>query len=149
MFLIFSVPTSWHRFLAFGRVVPPGLTPDSVNKYYLSSQVLPGPMGFCNSVSLAQHIHRNIVGEPEREGRLNTGRTGASLGVTHLSMFTSITLTSWRRWTWQHRDRSEAALRPWWRRSGEHIVDCRCLGALGRQWRERRPLRSKAPRLMA
>ena len=64
-FYIFSVPAEWHRYLAFGRRVPPSLCPDDQGPFYLCSRVL--PMGFCNSVSLAQHIHRNIVGEAVKE----------------------------------------------------------------------------------
>ena len=64
-FYIFSVPVEWHRFLAFGRRVPQALCPGGQGHYFLCSRVL--PMGFCNSVSLAQHIHRNIVGEAVKE----------------------------------------------------------------------------------
>lgn len=60
-FYIFKVPESWRRFMAFNRPLPPSLCPEnsSGKKYYLCSHVL--PMGFKNSVSIAQHVHRNIV----------------------------------------------------------------------------------------
>ena len=59
-FYIFSVPPSWHKFLAFGRQVPASLAPRGVQEpCYLCSLVL--PMGFINSVSIAQHIHRRIA----------------------------------------------------------------------------------------
>ena len=59
-FYIFSVPPSWHKFLAFGRQVPSSLAPQgSGEPHYLCSLVL--PMGFINSVSIAQHIHRRIA----------------------------------------------------------------------------------------
>ena len=59
-FYLFSVPASWHRFLAFGRPVPSTLLPQGTREtHYLCSLVL--PMGFLNSVSIAQHIHRRIA----------------------------------------------------------------------------------------
>ena len=73
-FYIFTVPKDWHSFLAFGRKAPRRLWPDQQGPYYLCSRVL--PMGFCNSVSLAQHIHRFIVGEAVRECVQKGGRAG-------------------------------------------------------------------------
>ena len=58
-FYIFRVPKNWHRFLAFNRPLPPGLGGDRPGKWYPCSAVL--PMGFKNSVSLAQHVHRVVV----------------------------------------------------------------------------------------
>ena len=59
-FYLFSVPASWHRFLAFGRPVPSTLLPQGTREtHYLCSLVL--PLGFLNSVSIAQHIHRRIA----------------------------------------------------------------------------------------
>ena len=58
-FYIFKVPSDWPRLLAFNKVLPQELWPTPNGPYYLTSQVL--PMGFKNSVSLAQHVHRNIV----------------------------------------------------------------------------------------
>ena len=73
-FYIFAVPSEWYRFLAFAKVVPPHLCPDQEQNYFLCSRVL--PMGFCNSVSLAQHVHRTIVGEAVRECVSRGSRTG-------------------------------------------------------------------------
>ena len=73
-FYIFAVPSEWYRFLAFAKVVPPHLCPDQEQNYFLCSRVL--PMGFCNSVSLAQHVHRTIVGEAVRERVSRGSRTG-------------------------------------------------------------------------
>ena len=73
-FYIFSVQDSWHRFPAFGRPVPPSLVPNSGGKHYLCSRVL--PMGFCNSFSLAQHIHRTFVREAVAECLEKGGRAG-------------------------------------------------------------------------
>ena len=58
-FYIFRVPSSWHRFLAFNRPLPPELGGDRSGKWYPCSAVL--PMGFRNSVSLAQAVHRYIL----------------------------------------------------------------------------------------
>ena len=73
-FYIFTVPKEWHSYLAFGRQVPQSMWPDQEGPYYLCSQVL--PMGFCNSVSLAQHIHRFIVAEAVKECVQRGGRAG-------------------------------------------------------------------------
>eukprot|EP00438_Fugacium_kawagutii_P026600 Skav213726 [mRNA] locus=scaffold2563:64713:68294:+ [translate_table: standard] len=60
-FYTLEVPSCWIKYLAFNKEVPASvLPPGSGNgKHYLASRVL--PMGFLNSVSLAQHVHRNIV----------------------------------------------------------------------------------------
>eukprot|EP00438_Fugacium_kawagutii_P008896 Skav215704 [mRNA] locus=scaffold2573:57842:63963:+ [translate_table: standard] len=58
-FYIFKVPLSWHRFLAFNRPLPQRLAGDKPGRWYPCSAVL--PMGFRNSVSLAQHVHRVIL----------------------------------------------------------------------------------------
>ena len=58
-FYIFKIPREWSAFLGFNRPIPPELCPDNQGTYYLASQVL--PMGFKNSVSLAQHVHRVMV----------------------------------------------------------------------------------------
>ena len=58
-FYIFKVPASWHKFLAFNRPLPKELCGNKEGNFYPCSAVL--PMGFKNSVSLAQHVHRFIV----------------------------------------------------------------------------------------
>lgn len=58
-FYIFQVPREWSSCLGFNRPIPRGMRPDEDGPYYLASQVL--PMGFKNSVSLAQHVHRVMV----------------------------------------------------------------------------------------
>ena len=58
-FYIFKVPSSWHRFLAFNRPLPPELAGGRPGRWYPCSAVL--PMGFKNSVSLAQAVHRFVV----------------------------------------------------------------------------------------
>lgn len=56
-----SIPQSWIKFLAFNKPVPRDRVPASMGDgvVYLASVVL--PMGFLNSVSLAQHVHRQLV----------------------------------------------------------------------------------------
>ena len=58
---LFAVPEEWKPFLAFGKLVPPALVPGEWlgKECVLVSRVL--PMGYVNSVAIAQHIHRNIV----------------------------------------------------------------------------------------
>eukprot|EP00438_Fugacium_kawagutii_P033212 Skav210557 [mRNA] locus=scaffold2699:145044:159460:- [translate_table: standard] len=58
-FYIFSVPKAWHRYLGFNKLAPFCLHPHTTERHYLCARVL--PMGFKNSVSLAQHVHRCIV----------------------------------------------------------------------------------------
>eukprot|EP00435_Cladocopium_sp_Y103_P017447 s824_g4.t1 len=58
-FYIFKVPLDWHPFLAFNRPLPDSLKGEKPGRWYPCSAVL--PMGFKNSVSLAQHVHRYVV----------------------------------------------------------------------------------------
>ena len=60
-FYTMSVPQCWVKFLAFNKLVPDTVLPPELkgSRVYLASRVL--PMGFLNSVSLAQHVHRNLV----------------------------------------------------------------------------------------
>ena len=60
MFYVISIPPQWKPFLAFGKLVPSCLLPPGENRpHVLTSRVL--PMGFVSSVSIAQHLHRQIV----------------------------------------------------------------------------------------
>ena len=60
-FYTISVPPAWWKYLAFNKLVPDECLPGHLKgqEVYLTSQVL--PMGFLNSVSLAQHVHRNLA----------------------------------------------------------------------------------------
>ena len=58
-FYIFRIPVAWHRFMAFNRPLPESLRGDKPGAWYPCSAVL--PMGFRNSVALAQHVHRYVV----------------------------------------------------------------------------------------
>ena len=60
-FYLFAVPQAWKPFLGFNRDVPSTLVPERFAGRWcvLVSRVL--PMGFANSVAIAQHIHRNVV----------------------------------------------------------------------------------------
>eukprot|EP00438_Fugacium_kawagutii_P025122 Skav230795 [mRNA] locus=scaffold312:115550:119568:+ [translate_table: standard] len=58
-FYIFKVPSAWHRFLGFNKEISSKFTGGKPGKHYLCATVL--PMGFKNSVSLAQAVHRTVV----------------------------------------------------------------------------------------
>eukprot|EP00435_Cladocopium_sp_Y103_P012901 s836_g3.t1 len=60
-YYLFRVPESWHPFMGFARTVPPELVPEEYvgEDCHLLALVL--PMGFLNSVGIAQHVHRNVV----------------------------------------------------------------------------------------
>eukprot|EP00438_Fugacium_kawagutii_P029680 Skav211484 [mRNA] locus=scaffold2188:226124:230616:- [translate_table: standard] len=58
-FYIFRVPTAWHKFLGFNKPVPQKFCGNKDGKHYLCATVL--PMGFKNSVALAQAVHRSVV----------------------------------------------------------------------------------------
>ena len=60
-FCLFRTPPEWHRFMGFGREAPPeGLPAGYTGRgWHLVSRVL--PMGFINSVAIAQHVHRRVI----------------------------------------------------------------------------------------
>ena len=73
-FYLFRTPPEWHRFMGFGREVPEKGLPEgySGKGWHLVSRVL--PMGFINSVAIAQHVHRRVIqqalgGEQKLAGR--------------------------------------------------------------------------------
>ena len=60
-FYTMAVPSAWYKYLAFNKQVPDECLPSDLRgrQVYLAARVL--PMGFSNSVSLAQHVHRNLA----------------------------------------------------------------------------------------
>lgn len=56
-----AVPSQWQKYLAFNKLVPEAVLPADLKgrRLYLTSLVL--PMGYLNSVALAQRVHRNLV----------------------------------------------------------------------------------------
>ena len=60
-FYVMRVPQAWQKYLAFNKRVPESCLPEGLRgrEIYLASRVL--PMGFLNSVALAQHVHRNLT----------------------------------------------------------------------------------------
>ena len=60
-FYLFTIPVQWKKYMGFNKRVPNGCLPDELKGRHcvLVSRVL--PMGFLNSVSIAQHIHRRVV----------------------------------------------------------------------------------------
>eukprot|EP00438_Fugacium_kawagutii_P014624 Skav234625 [mRNA] locus=scaffold171:83113:87878:- [translate_table: standard] len=71
-FYIFKVPSSWHKFLGFNKEVSPKFKGNKPGRHYLCATVL--PMGFKNSVSLAQAVHRTVV--HKAASRLPQGLSG-------------------------------------------------------------------------
>ena len=69
-FYTMRLPQCWVRFLAFNKEVPAEVLPEDLKSktVYLASRVL--PMGFLNSVSLAQNVHRNLVQWATHEGEV-------------------------------------------------------------------------------
>ena len=72
-FYLFAVPVAWQRYLGFNKLVPPSVVPESYGERpcVLVSRVL--PMGFVNSVSIAQHVHRRIARLGLRSGLPGVG----------------------------------------------------------------------------
>lgn len=70
-FYLFTIPNHWRKYMGFNKLVPDDCLPVALKgtKCVLVSRVL--PMGFLNSVSIAQHIHRLVV----RKGLVETSRT--------------------------------------------------------------------------
>eukprot|EP00438_Fugacium_kawagutii_P027330 Skav200816 [mRNA] locus=scaffold454:45465:48980:- [translate_table: standard] len=67
-FYLFADPQSWKKFLGFNKLLPKWLVPSHLHDRdcVLVSRVL--PMGFSNSVSIAQHVHRNLIGSSDVGG---------------------------------------------------------------------------------
>ena len=82
-FYIFRVPTSWHRFLCFNRPLPEDLCGERPGRWYPCSAVL--PMGFKNSVSLAQHVHRFVV----KHARAQCGQQGGEAELRKDKVFST------------------------------------------------------------
>ena len=60
MFYCFELPECWLPFTCFNKVLPPSFCPENdARPRVLCAKVL--PMGHLNSVSFAQHLHRNIA----------------------------------------------------------------------------------------
>ena len=73
-FYLFRTPSSWWKYMGFGREVPSEALPAgcSGSGWHLVTQVL--PMGFINSVAIAQHVHRRVISQALRgEARLASG----------------------------------------------------------------------------
>ncbi|CAE7518641.1 unnamed protein product [Symbiodinium natans] len=60
MYYLFALPSSWYPFLSLNMPAPQDLVPPHVEEpCFLVSKVL--PMGYLNSVGIAQHLHRNLI----------------------------------------------------------------------------------------
>eukprot|EP00435_Cladocopium_sp_Y103_P065369 s173_g27.t1 len=60
-YYLFKLPTSWHKFMGFAKEVPSDLVPKEFQDEPCHLTALVLPMGFLNSVGIAQHVHRNVV----------------------------------------------------------------------------------------
>ena len=60
-FYLFRTPPCWHKYMGFNKLLPREMVPDEYagRDCVLCATVL--PMGFQASVSIAQHVHRNVV----------------------------------------------------------------------------------------
>ena len=62
-FYLFQTPQSWWRYMGFAREVPSEALPVGHDGpgWHLVTKVL--PMGFVNSVAIAQHVHRRVISQ--------------------------------------------------------------------------------------
>ena len=73
-FYLFRTPSSWWKYMGFGREVPSEALPKGYTGggWHLVTQVL--PMGFINSVAIAQHVHRRVINQALKgDARLASG----------------------------------------------------------------------------
>lgn len=69
MFYIVGLPNEWNKYLCFNKVIPSRFhSSHDPRPHVLHSRVL--PMGFLNSVSIAQHLHRRIAAKAMEESKL-------------------------------------------------------------------------------
>ena len=82
-YYLFLIPDNWRPYMGFARPLPESLVPPKWpgEDCYLVSRVL--PMGWANSVGLAQHVHCNVVrwameqvGDGGAEGELRRDKPG-------------------------------------------------------------------------
>ena len=60
-FYLFRVPSHWFPFLGFNKVIPESLVPEKWRGLPCVLHACVLPMGFRNSVGIAQHVHRNVI----------------------------------------------------------------------------------------
>ena len=60
-FYLFRVPQAWIKYMGFNKEIPASMVPlgGEGKRWFLAGTVL--PMGYLNSVGVAQHIHRVVV----------------------------------------------------------------------------------------
>ena len=75
-FYLFRTPTSWWKYMGFAREVPQEALPASCSGtgWHLVTQVL--PMGFINSVAIAQHVHPEVRRHWRQDTRSSVGTEG-------------------------------------------------------------------------
>ena len=82
-FYLFQTPQSWWRYMGFAREVPSEALPAGHDGagWHLVTKVL--PMGFVNSVAIAQHVHRRVISQAlHADTRLATRRQEIRRGRT-------------------------------------------------------------------
>lgn len=95
-FYTMKVPHCWVKFLAFNKLVPQDALPRHLwgKRIYLASAVL--PMGFLNSVSLAQHVHRNLVAWSAEHSKEAIGELNAPEQELRKDRNFTVSNPSWR-----------------------------------------------------
>lgn len=73
-FYLFQTPSSWWKYMGFAREVPAEALPEGYlgGGWHLVTQVL--PMGFINSVAIAQHVHRRVISKALQGEKVLAGR---------------------------------------------------------------------------
>lgn len=136
-FYTLRVPEAWWKYLCFGKKVPDVCLPSSLvgQSVYLASTVL--PIKFLNSVSLAQHVHRNLA--------LLSGREHGSVNAPENELRKDAPFTvgepRWRVYldNYDLIERVEATL------CGTNMRCGLCLAISEKRWRDRRWLKCKEP----
>lgn len=95
-FYTMRVPLVWVKYLAFNKLVPNEVLPLHLQgkRVYIASLVL--PMGFLNSVSLAQHVHRNLVTWSRERGPDLAGQQNAPEQELRKDRSFTVSDTPWR-----------------------------------------------------
>ena len=95
-FYTMSVPVCWWKYLAFNRKVPDSCLPEELQgqSVYMVAKVL--PMGFVNSVSLAQHVHRNLALWSGADAGAGTDGLNRPEGEIRKDRVTTVANPSWR-----------------------------------------------------
>ena len=95
-YYLFQVPVGWRKFMGFAKELPETLVPLEMRgePCHLVSLVL--PMGWANSVGLAQHVHRNVVRwTMEEQGLYDEGELRRDRPTTRAKDMFRVYLDNW------------------------------------------------------